>query len=523
MPAPSDARIESTTSSAEERERRLSTFALLACFLLSRVLHRFAGVEFDDSYLRISWQTIAPELLRERLLESLWYQHSQPPLFNLFVGIVQKLLPETPTDILEPLWTLLGLLNLLATDALLRGFDVRPGTRWGVLLLLSFNPSYVLIENWCFYTHPLMCATTFAAWAWMRAVRARDLRFVALVAALLAGMALTRSLFHLAWYVVLAATLVGFMPGRRRATAAIVLLPGLAVLALYLKNLFVFGFFGASSWLGMSLAKNTTFQLSEQERSALVAEGVLSTTATIRPFERPARYPGVVEAKKTGIPVLDVLRTESGAANMNHAAFLGISADYRRDALWTLRNRPLDCLKSQYDSWLNYCQSTSLYNALGENRRRIEAWDRFFSGFVYVQIEGPPRRKRPAGTYWSFYLPRKGRPFSLAVVAMTLVVLFAVPFEAARRWKAGTRAAPSGTPTGAREAIPDEAEASAARNRAAAATLVFVWLDVLYVACVGNLLETGENNRFRFMTESLCWIAMALFVERTVSRFRRRS
>ncbi len=60
--------------------------AVIAMFLLSRSAAMAAGVRFDASPLGYFLQYLDPHLLRARLGESLWYLHSQPPLFNLLLG-----------------------------------------------------------------------------------------------------------------------------------------------------------------------------------------------------------------------------------------------------------------------------------------------------------------------------------------------------------------------------------------------------------------------------------------------------
>ena len=49
-------------------------------------------------------------------------------------------------------------------------------------------------------------------------------------------------------------------------------IPFLVVVGWYLKNLIVFGSFAASTWMGMSMWKGATWNLSRQERLDLVAE-----------------------------------------------------------------------------------------------------------------------------------------------------------------------------------------------------------------------------------------------------------
>ena len=64
--------------------------AIAVAFAVSRVAAYAAGVRFDVTPLDDFWQFVEPDLLRTRLLESLYYLHSQPPLFNLALGVGLK-------------------------------------------------------------------------------------------------------------------------------------------------------------------------------------------------------------------------------------------------------------------------------------------------------------------------------------------------------------------------------------------------------------------------------------------------
>jgi hypothetical protein len=61
--------------------------AIVVFYLASRRLLHLAGVEFDSVGVQIYWQILPYHLLRDELWTSLWYLHSQPPLFNLLLGL----------------------------------------------------------------------------------------------------------------------------------------------------------------------------------------------------------------------------------------------------------------------------------------------------------------------------------------------------------------------------------------------------------------------------------------------------
>jgi hypothetical protein len=48
------------------------------------------GLRFDASDAGAFRHFIEPGLLRERLVESLWHLHAQPPLFNAWLGVYPR-------------------------------------------------------------------------------------------------------------------------------------------------------------------------------------------------------------------------------------------------------------------------------------------------------------------------------------------------------------------------------------------------------------------------------------------------
>ena len=61
---------------------------LIAAFVISHIVYYAMGVRFDETSPLTFAQYLDEALLKHNLLESLLYLHSQPPLFNLFLGIV---------------------------------------------------------------------------------------------------------------------------------------------------------------------------------------------------------------------------------------------------------------------------------------------------------------------------------------------------------------------------------------------------------------------------------------------------
>lgn len=52
-------------------------------------------------------------------------------------------------------------------------------------------------------------------------------------------------------------------------------------------------------------------------------------------------------------------------------------------------------------------------------------------------------------------------------------------------------------------------------------TAGFLVLNVIWIVVVGNAVELGENNRFRFVADPLCLALLGLFIQDRASRWRR--
>lgn len=459
--------------------RATAPCAVVIAFGLSRLLFHAAGVRFDASPLGYFWQFVDPPLLRTDLLRSLFYLHIQPPLFGLFIGLVLKSAPASSTQVFQLLYLLVGLGLHLGLYFLLVRLQVPRLVAVALVLLFLASPAGVLYENWLFYTYPSAAALVAATLFLHRFLSRRALRDGLAFFALVAAIALTRSMFHLVWCVLCAVlVLVASGPGERLRTLSLAAAPLALVALLYAKNAALFGEFASSSWMGMSLAKHTLYRMSETDREALLDRGVLSPLARIRPFSPldayPARY---TDIEIPPVPVLELREKASGKPNYNHLAYVAISRQYLRDALAAIGQRPdVYARHVRLAFWL-FAQPASQYMFLSGNRSRIAEWEAIYDRWV-LGATGPgftAGREREE-LFWPAFLRRNA-----AYGWMTLAA-----FGVAWGLLAGVRGLTTrgaGSPSGA--------------------CLLFLSANVLYVAVAGNLLELGENHRFRFIVDPL--------------------
>src|SRR4051812_21765108 len=104
--------------------RRSMLALLVAVFAVVQSAYIASGVRFVAGPLDWMEQFLDPRLLRDRLWESLFYLPSQPPLFNLFLGLVLKAGPADYGPVFWGIYLAAGLSLYVATFALLRKVGV---------------------------------------------------------------------------------------------------------------------------------------------------------------------------------------------------------------------------------------------------------------------------------------------------------------------------------------------------------------------------------------------------------------
>jgi hypothetical protein len=442
--------------------------AVVALFATSRLGWWLAGIRFDASPVDWYWQILDLDLLRDRLAESLWFLHAQPPGFNALIGVAATL--GEPGAVLR--WVFLGLGALLAValaDALRRLSWSVPEAVAAAVLLANGLP-WVVTEHWLFYDFPCTVLLGLCGWALLRI--ADDWRLgVSVFAGSAAALSLIRSLFHPLWMVMALAMMVWAAPTAARRRAGIVAVAALLLVGgVVVKNGALFGVWGTSSWLGMSLAKLTTARLAPEERTALIRSGVLSPMAGVRPFSPVETYERAVGTTwpDGDVPALARRTRSGGAPNYNHPAYLDISRASRADALTVIRRHPGIYGGAVTGAIGSFLQSPLRYPALGHNLSRVP------------------------GAWWLY--ERTVGQASLTVVLLLLALATCVV--------AGLRAARSG-------------------DRGLAAAAGWLVLNLGWLMVVASGLEIGENNRFRLLITPLVWVVMLEAGRWALSRRRR--
>lgn len=474
--------------------RKRPLLFLCIAFAAAQGCYYASGVRFDASSLPWFFQYLDPELLRTRLSESLLYLHAQPPLFNLFLGVVLKALPGNEVLGFSVFYFLCGLVLYLSTFTLQTRLGVSRAVAFVTSTVFMLSPSFVLYENWLFYTFPLTAVTVAAAMCLHKALSEHHRGALWGFVWLLFCLVCTRSLFHVVYYVAVIAAVAWAAADSRKRILKVAIIPFLIILALYGKNAVLFGKFTTSTWLGMNLWTMTARNLPEDERQALVMQGRLSELSMIDRFADLEAYPAEYAQPQQyeGVPAVSASKRSTGYTNYNHLAYIRISDVYLQDALYVLRHRPSTFLIGILRSWYSYFRSSSDYVFLETNRERISGMNTLYDAVFYGKL---PFDLISLRRFLPIYTDIPGRYlYLLLLIGLPALVLYGV--------KLGLS-----SPSTRRRL-----------DRNQRIVILYICFNIFYVAFVGNALETGENNRFRFMTDPLYLVLLGLAIEHLLAR-----
>lgn len=444
-------------------ERR-ATWWFLVAFAASRLVFAWAGLAFSSEHVGRIMHFPDLELLRDRLLETVWYLHGQPPLPSLVLGLAQKIAGEH--------WPLLlaGLFHLLAAGlgvAMLRvlcRLGVRPAAALAASFVFTMLPAVVVYEHYAFTTLPVAALLVGACAALANVGPGRlgaAVSFLLLIALLL----WVRNVFHLAFWVAGWLLLVRCWPGSRRALLLASLLPALLAVAPYAKNAFVHGRFEASSWLGFGLARKTWHQEDLATRQAQALRGERPRIEAVPLFAAVEDYAlAVPMPAPTGVPVLDEKHKRNGEVNYHHAITATASAAMRDSAVAHIARFPDRYLANVLATVRQLFAPSTAWAPVATPRAQLGGYGAWLDALLHTPWLGPCNT-------WALFC------------CLVLLASLGSVWRVLRRG------------------------ASAAR---ADVVMTFAALTFVYVAVVAVTLDTVEVMRHRLKVDAMVWLIAAL-------------
>jgi hypothetical protein len=475
---------------------------LLGIFIVSRVGYYLSGVRFDATGLNWYFQFLDPDLLRHHLLQSLFFLHIQPPGYNLFVGVMVKLFPQTYTAAFHAVHLMLGAAVICLLYYIMRNLGVAAHLAFISTSLFLISPGVVLFENFILYEYQIMFFLTVSAVFLLQYVSHHKVASAIGFLVCQFWLVMLRNQYHLVYFAVIFALLLYFSGSHHRRMISIAgSLLFAVILALYLKNQILFGKFVSSTWLGMNISHLTTLELTPEEKRSFVSQGKISRLSAELDIGVPlsSYKPYIVMPSKTSIPVLDREVTSTNAPNLNHLAILEVQKIRMRDGLYIIRHYPKAYVRSIAIAWFTYFLPADDFLFFDPNRVHIRKIERFFDIIFFGQFKQAPG-KILRGLY------EQGASISLLLytgvfllIGLPAVFICSVWFLY-RDFHLRSLDLP-------RELV-----------------IGFILFNIVYITLISNFFGSFENNRYRFPIDGFYVILAALALQhvkqKLLSRFR---
>jgi hypothetical protein len=459
-----------------DRRRQWREYGAVAlAFVLTRLILYLAGLRFNFS---LDWMWLSdPADLRDRLLQTIYYFHAFPPGMDLLSGIFLKLGGTHAAALAQFTFWVCGLVLVSSLYYLARASGLSARVSFVVSLAFSLLPQVIYFEHLYLYEEPVAALLCLSVALFHAAITRQSWRLWLAFFSACAIIGVTRSTFHLAWFVAMIGASLWFnapLPARRVLMAASA--PAAALLALYLKNLIVFGTFSAFTYGPSSYAHVTVSNLPAEVRAEWARAHKLSPFATLSPYAGPREYLRVFSGtpRREWPPQLTELeRPTVGAPNFNHWVILEANRERSADAWYYLRTQPLEYASRALQGLRDlFSPSTEWHPYTGtersphyQHRSAVGGYEAIVNRFVH----GFPS---PVGLY--VFLP---------VVGL---------WTTRHAWQLS-------------RAIGPEPHARAA----------MLWLslfNVTYVVGISSAVTFLESSRYRYQAESLIWVMTALCV-----------
>jgi hypothetical protein len=450
-------------------------FIIITVFVASRFVAMFLGIHLDMRALSDYWQYLAVETLRYHLLTGVWYDHAQPPVFNLFLGSVLKIGGAHYKLIFCIILKLISLCNALLLFGIVKKLTTVNSLPIIVALVYILSPATIIFESELFYTGLVSLLLLASVFFLIRLTESDGWLNAFGVFLPLAVLCLTRSVYHISWLFVIAASLLYYF--RRKASLNKLVLASIAGIVLagswYIKNKLIFGKLTTSTWLGMNMARNVFHDNEIKDSSRIEAYEPFSRISVYRKFLDPE-----FENKFKGLNDRDLLQEMKNDSFINETevSYIQVSELYQKASMGFIHNHPGTYLKNVFQSSILFFTPGTLYSLTLENAGKIKFYDLFYSFNLTI-----------------FSKNKQERRILLTISALPKLILYIFVFFIFARMCMHAR---SITPWN-----------------------LFILITIGFVFGISSLFEHYENMRFRFEIEPLFLILAAQVFSRLFSRF----
>ncbi|RYF91785.1 MAG: hypothetical protein EOO03_00500 [Chitinophagaceae bacterium] len=438
--------------------RNWDLIILLLAFIISRLILPLVGIQMDVNAINVYWQYLSVDTLQHNLLNGLWYNHTQPPMFNLLLGMMLKIFGSAMPVVIPFLFKLITVANILL---LYKSLKLLTQHRWLPLMLamlFMLSPATMILENELFYTSFMTMLLLLSCYNLLRFSKQQSYLVAWGIFLPLAIASLTRSMYNISWLIVVSlALIIYFKKSGVKKLSIIALACTVLAGSWYVKNLVMFGKFTTSTWLGMNLARNVFHDHSVKDSTRI---------ESIEPFSSISAYnnfiTGDLAQQYAGLNDRELLSEYKNGPYINehHINYIEVSDRYAEASKGFVKDHPASYLKNVLQSAIIFFTPATRYPFAEKEAVKMKYYDVVYSFNMNHFAEGKEQRR------WAVVI-------SAIPKMLMYVVTFGVILLAAKR------------------------------SKSISAINLFIVLTFAYIFAVSSLLEHYENMRFRFEIEPL--------------------
>jgi hypothetical protein len=358
-----------------------SYLLLLLAFIVSRFFYYWeTSLEFHSKTLTFYLQYLDLTLLRTDLLRSLFYLQQQPPLFNLFLGIVLKIFPVQYALAFQSIYIIFGIIFMFALLQLMLEMGVEKRIAVGLTLIHAIHPTVVRYENYLFYSYPLAMLMTLIALFCLRYAKKPTLSNGAWFFASVAVLILTRQIFTVGMFLIFLAAALFFLPRSRQTTMKAAWLPLVILFSYAVKQYYLFGTTTTGSvYMGCNLGNKEGKLIPLEKQQSLTEKLKLQPYFFYSTFSNMNKFaPYITSQTEFTHPALASPFKENGEANWNYYGYLQLAEGYKQGFIDVLLYDPLYYIQSVGQALVGYFKPASTDRNLTPVTHRFGMVGRFF-------------------------------------------------------------------------------------------------------------------------------------------------
>jgi hypothetical protein len=442
---------------------------LLLLYIITRLILWFLSIRMDGNALLVYWQYLSIDSYQHHLLRALWYDHAQPPVFNLIIGLIVKASGEYRDTAFYIFLHLVSLANVLLIYRIVALSTKRALLAFVIASIYLLSPSTMMLENELFYTQfvsLLLLVGTLSLYKFGETYKTAN---IAMFVFMLTLVCLTRSIYHFIWFVFIAALVLwGYRRTPFMRKIATTFSVGLVIIiGWYVKNLLIFGIFSSSSWMGMNMARNVFHGTNSSDSIHIENIDPFSPVSVYKHYIREADL-----QKFKGLNDEDLFNEYKNGHNINenHVAYLQVSDIYLKASIKKIKAYPKFYSTNVIQSAILFFAPATRYTLVEQQARKIHAYDVALNfNLASFSNEVPRRRVLTALSA----IPM----LCLYGIALWLVII---------QWK---------------------------RMRSFTTVQAFIIGTIEFVFIITSLMEHYENMRFRFEIQPLFLILFASLIQ----------